>query len=117
MAKEMKAREGRPQVISREPGKGRYQNAAKGKGDPRVAAQVESPVSRTIEKFSSNPFRDGGAQEQPLDGKREVGEPEGGPAGGRRIKRDPDVDKVTHGETGRDFGRTEAGSRVRPKYR
>lgn len=78
-------------------------------GDPRIGIREDKGfVQRTINKFSDNPFKSGGSQEQE-DATCYEGGPEPGPSGGRKLSPDRIYDKTNDKEVGRKFGDAASG--------
>ena len=80
-------------------------------GDPRIGIRSDKGfVQRTLHKFSANPFKSGGSQEQ---GDATAGyDKEPGPSGGRKLKPDRVYDRVNDKEVGRRFGEATSKPRV-----
>jgi hypothetical protein len=78
----------------------RSEPMSKSHGDPRPGIKSATPGS-TIEKFSMNPFRDGGAQEQP---DVSAGKEAKGPSIKRAPKPDMVDDPVDRGEIKGSYG-------------
>lgn len=84
------------------------------RGNPRIGAKVESPVSRTVKPYNMNPFKMGGAQESPDVSHSNTGDTGPKVKSGMVNKMYPDR-QGAGGELGRKFGKAETGSNVSPK--
>jgi len=87
-----------------------------GKVDPRIGIRKGEGGRDTMHPFNPNPFKAGGAQEQPFGGDtmNKIYEQEKGPSGGRKLRAEP-VDQGAPSELGRKFGKASPDNGVKIK--